>query len=88
MRYPGVVSISLFMKYMIRKIGNFDENYFNRRYNFQETLFLTTDEYILKRIEFDNITINSIKGITVEDLNKILGYKNTEEKYLRKKLND
>jgi uncharacterized damage-inducible protein DinB len=70
----------------LRKFDSLDEKYFNKRYIFQETLFLTIDEYISKRIELDGIIINFIKELTVEDINKILEYKKTEEKTFEKRM--
>ncbi|MDR1315778.1 MAG: DinB family protein [Spirochaetales bacterium] len=70
----------------LRKFDSLDENYFNKKYSFQETLFLTIDEYISKRTELDTIIISFIKEITVEDINKILEYKNTEEKTFEKRM--
>jgi uncharacterized damage-inducible protein DinB len=70
----------------LKKFDSLDENFFNKKYSFHETLFSTIDEYTIKRIEFDNIIINFIKEITVEDINKILEYKNTEEKIFEKKV--
>jgi uncharacterized damage-inducible protein DinB len=70
----------------LRNFDSLDENYFNKKYDVKEMLFLTIDEYISKRIELDNIIINFIKEITVEDINKILEYKNTEEKIFEKRM--
>jgi uncharacterized damage-inducible protein DinB len=70
----------------LRKFNSLDENYFNKRYSFQETLFLIIDEYISKRVELDNIIINFIKEITVEDISKILEYKNKEGKIFEKRM--
>jgi uncharacterized damage-inducible protein DinB len=70
----------------LRKFDSLNENYFNEKYSLQETLFLTIDEYISKRTELDNIVIDFIKEITVEDINKILEYKNMEGKILEKRM--
>jgi uncharacterized damage-inducible protein DinB len=72
-----------------KKLKNFDsldENYFNKEYDFKETLFLTMGEYISKRIELDNIIINFIKEITVEDIDKNLEFKSTEGKIFKKRM--
>jgi uncharacterized damage-inducible protein DinB len=70
----------------LRKFGSLNENYFNKKYSFQETLFLTIDEYISQRVELDNIIINFIKEITIEDINKVLEYKKTESKIYGKRM--
>jgi uncharacterized damage-inducible protein DinB len=70
----------------LRKFDSLDENYFNKRYGFHETLFLTIDEYISKRVELDNIIINFIKEITVEEIDKTLEYKSPEGETIEKRM--
>jgi uncharacterized damage-inducible protein DinB len=70
----------------LRKFNSLDQEYFNKKYNFQETLFTIIDEYIFKRVELDNVIIKFIEEITVEDINKILEYKTTDGKILEKKM--
>ena len=55
---------------------NLTDEYFNKKYNLEETLFSSINEYLIKRTELDNIIINFVNEITVTDLEKTTKFVN------------
>jgi uncharacterized damage-inducible protein DinB len=65
----------------IKTIGNFKsltDDYFNTTYNYEETLFSNINEYLIKRVELDDIILNFINEITDSDLIKMIKFKNNK----------
>ena len=63
-----------------------DDKYFNKNYNFQDTLFESISEYLFKRTELDNIIIDFVNELTENDLNRILKFKNIKGIIYEKKI--
>ncbi|MDR2480754.1 MAG: DinB family protein [Spirochaetaceae bacterium] len=63
----------------VNKFESLSDAYFSKEYNSSEILFKNIDEYLIKRLELDNIFINFIHEITVDDLNKEIIWKNTKD---------
>jgi uncharacterized damage-inducible protein DinB len=67
-------------------LKNPNNEYFNKKYSFQDVLFENITEYIKMRSELDNIIIGFINEITEDDLGNIMKWTNWEEKIFEKKL--
>jgi uncharacterized damage-inducible protein DinB len=60
--------------------------YFNKNYNFQETLFGDIKEYLEKRFELDDIILDFIDRIMTDDLNRKIKWTNSKGETYEKKL--
>ncbi|MDR3167701.1 MAG: DinB family protein [Treponema sp.] len=59
--------------YRFKGLNNFKslcDTYFNKKYDFAETLFKNIDEYLIKRPELDDIFVNFAHEISPDDLDR------------------
>jgi uncharacterized damage-inducible protein DinB len=67
-------------------INNVSDTYFNESHTYKETLFGSINEYIVRRVELDNIIVDFVKEMTSADLNKNIKHITSNGVTVEKKL--
>jgi uncharacterized damage-inducible protein DinB len=73
----------------LRGTANFKslpDDYFNRTYRFEEVLFSTINEYLVKRAELDALIVNCTREMTNDDLAKTIKFASSKGVPLEKRM--